>query len=101
MNVGKYIQQALINRNKTEERRLNGDYNACDALMDLDDAIDGANLTEEHRDIIHLLYVEDLTHEDAAGFLGTARLNVTRKNSAIIRLVAAAFAKGNGGDIRC
>jgi RNA polymerase sigma factor (sigma-70 family) len=63
---------ALINR------QYQGDYAAVDILCDLATAINRAGLTDRQRQAIELVYVDDMTQEDAAKALGIRQDTVSR-----------------------
>jgi predicted DNA-binding protein (UPF0251 family) len=73
-------------------RRFNGDYAASDILIDLETAINRAGLTDRQRQALRLVYVDDLTQEDAGIKLG----HLTGKQSSkqtVNRLVNVASVK--------
>ena len=61
---------ALINR------QYAGDYDATVILVDLKKAIEMAGLTERQSEALRLVYVEDLTQEEAGKRMGVNRIVV-------------------------
>jgi DNA-directed RNA polymerase specialized sigma24 family protein len=58
------------------KRRFDGDYAACDILLDLERAIVKANLSNRQRQAVALVYFEGYTQEDAAERLGVSQQRV-------------------------
>jgi peroxiredoxin len=63
---------ALINR------QYQGDYAAVDILVDLMRAIARAGLTDRQRQAIELVFVKDLTQEEAGKWMGATKQTVNR-----------------------
>lgn len=60
------------------QRRFNGDTAASDILIDLETAIERANLTDRQRQALELTFLEDLTQEEAGKRMGVRREAVKR-----------------------
>lgn len=61
-----------------QERRFNGDYAASDILIDLETAISTADLTDRQRQVLRLVYWDDLTQEMVGERLGVRQEAVKR-----------------------
>ena len=59
-----------------EARFARGDYAACTLLLDLDSSIENAGLTDRQRQVIDLIFEQDLTQVDAAKRLGISQQGV-------------------------
>lgn len=56
--------------NELNSHQYIGNYNVTEELADLREAIKLANLTEKQREVIRLVYFEDMRQGDASGVLG-------------------------------
>jgi Protein of unknown function DUF134 len=59
------------------KRKYDGDYAASDVLIDLDTAIERANLTARETEALRYIYREDLTQSEAGVAMGIERTTVT------------------------
>lgn len=59
------------------KRKYDGDYAASDVLIDLDTAIQRANLTARETEALHFIYREDLTQAEAGVAMGIAQRTVS------------------------
>lgn len=72
-----------------ERRFYGGDYDAIDELVDLEQAIELAELTDRQTEVLHLLYVEGLTQSETANLLGlSSQSTVSEHCYAAIRKIA-------------
>ncbi|RWQ72538.1 sigma factor-like helix-turn-helix DNA-binding protein [Bacillus cereus] len=74
-----------------KERRYNGDYDASIVLLDLETAISNADLADRQRQVLRLVYFEDMKQEDIATVIGVSRPMVSLYKRLIVRKVAAVF----------
>ncbi|WP_157349623.1 sigma factor-like helix-turn-helix DNA-binding protein [Bacillus sp. EE-W1] len=76
-----------------QERRFNGDYAACDILIDLETAISNADLTDRQRQVLRLVYFEDMKQTQVAGLVGVTQQMVALYTRLIPQKIAAVFEK--------
>ncbi|HDR8522600.1 sigma factor-like helix-turn-helix DNA-binding protein [Bacillus toyonensis] len=74
-----------------EERRYNGDYDASIVLLDLETAISQADLTDRQRQVLHLVYFEDMKQRDVAISLGITAPTVNLYKRLLAQKIAAVF----------
>lgn len=60
------------------KRKYDGDYAASDVLIDLDTAVERANLTARESEAIRYVYVNDLTQAEAGLAMGVSRERAKR-----------------------
>ncbi|MED1088321.1 sigma factor-like helix-turn-helix DNA-binding protein [Bacillus mycoides] len=73
------------------ERRFNGDYAASDVLMDMETAILNADLTDRQRQVLQLVYFEDMKQRDVAISLGITAPTVNLYKRLLSQKIAAVF----------
>lgn len=79
----------LNNIHRIAERQyLKGDYSATVELIDLERAINKAELTEKQRTALLLVYVEDMGQAEAARKMGVSQQAVSTYISNAVRKVA-------------
>lgn len=59
-----------------EARFARGDYAACTLLLDLESAIENAGLTERQRQVIDLIFEQDMTQVEASKHMGISQQGV-------------------------
>ncbi|HDR7641315.1 RNA polymerase sigma factor [Bacillus wiedmannii] len=74
-----------------QERRYNGDYAASDVLMDVETAISNADLTDRQRQVLRLVYFEDMKQRDVAVSLGITAPTVNLYKRLLAQKIAAVF----------
>lgn len=74
-----------------QERRFNGDYAASDILIDLETAISNADLTDRQRQVLQLVYFEDMKQRDVAISLGITAPSVNLYKRLLAQKIAAVF----------
>ncbi|PFM59513.1 hypothetical protein COJ48_24815 [Bacillus cereus] len=74
-----------------QERRFNGDYAASDVLMDMETAISQADLTDRQRQVLRLVYFEDMKQRDVAISLGITAPTVNLYKRLLAQKIAAVF----------
>lgn len=74
-----------------QERRYNGDYAASDVLMDMETAISQADLTDRQRQVLRLVYFEDMKQRDVAISLGITAPSVNLYKRLLEQKIAAVF----------
>lgn len=74
-----------------QERRFNGDYAASDILIDLETAISKADLTDRQRQVLRLVYFEDMKQRDVAISLGITAPTVNLYKRLLAQKIAAVF----------
>ncbi|QUW39298.1 sigma-70 family RNA polymerase sigma factor [Bacillus cereus] len=74
-----------------QERRFNGDYAACDILIDLETAISQADLTDRQRQVLQLVYFEDMKQRDVAISLSITAPTVNLYKRLLAQKVSAVF----------
>lgn len=88
----KHVQMSLSNLHRLRERRYSrADYGACDVLLDLEKAIDDAELTDKQAEVIRMLYEKDLTQEDAAKAMGMSQKVISMHNKYAIKKIAKEY----------
>lgn len=95
MKTRNYIQYALTNRSKLEERRYYGDYGACDALIDINNALRATPLTEPQREVISYLYDEHMTSAEIAEMKDVDESSISHLNRRAITNIAIAYMQGS------
>lgn len=74
-----------------QERRFNGDYAASDILIDLETAFANADLTDRQRQVLRLVYFEDMKQRDVAISLGITAPTVNLYKRLLAQKIAAVF----------
>ncbi|HFK1717445.1 hypothetical protein COL77_26035 [Bacillus wiedmannii] len=74
-----------------KERRYNGDYAASDVLMDMETAISQADLTDRQRQVLRLVYFEDMKQRDVAISIGITAPTVNLYKRLLAQKIAAVF----------
>lgn len=74
-----------------QERRFNGDYAASDILIDLETAISNADLADRQRQVLRLVYFEDMKQRDVAVSLGITAPTVNLYKRLLAQKIAAVF----------
>ncbi|KEK22487.1 MULTISPECIES: sigma factor-like helix-turn-helix DNA-binding protein [Bacillus cereus group] len=74
-----------------QERRFNGDYAASDVLMDMETAVANADLTDRQRQVLRLVYFEDMKQRDVAISLGITAPTVNLYKRLLAQKIAAVF----------
>lgn len=72
------VRRLLADYHALKQRRYAGDNAASDILIDLQTAIERADLTDRQRQAMRLVYCEDLTQTDAGARMGVRREAVKR-----------------------
>lgn len=91
LDSAKGVRLLLSEYQALKERRYLGDTAASDVLIDLDTAITRAGLTDRQRQVLRLIYVEDLTQESAGERLGIRREAVKRHISVAETKIARVY----------
>lgn len=111
MGVSKYDNEAAVRRIEQEyaldnpksidlllrhlpymqERRFNGDYAASDVLMDMETAISKADLTDRQRQVLRLVYFEDMKQTQVAVEMGITAPTVNLYKRLLAQKIAAVF----------
>lgn len=99
LNTAKGVERLLRDRHKIAARRFVGDYAACDIIIDLNDAIDRADLSRRQTEAITLLYGCGLTQADAATEMDVTRQAVTKFNAEACQKIARVFQDWNYGEV--
>ncbi|MCY8026393.1 DUF134 domain-containing protein [Bacillus sonorensis] len=92
LNDAEGIRALLRDYDKLFQRRFEGDTAASDILLDLEDAIDAAELTALQIEAIRLIYMEDLTQQLAAERMGIERSVVSKHLTAAVNKIAKIYA---------
>lgn len=74
-----------------QERRFNGDYAASDVLMDMETAISKADLTDRQRQVLRLVYFEDMKQTQVAVEMGITAPTVNLYKRLLAQKIAAVF----------
>ncbi|MFL1672178.1 RNA polymerase subunit sigma [Paenibacillus dendritiformis] len=91
LNTAKGVEKLLRDRHKIAARRFTGDYAACDIIIDLNEAIDRANLSRRQTETITYLYGCDLTQAKAAEEMAVTQPAVAKFNAEACRKIARVF----------
>lgn len=75
------------------ERRFSGVYSASDYLIDFDNALKRANLTDKQRQALRLVYVDGLQMEEAAKVLGISKQAVSKNVVKAMQIIAKEMVK--------
>ncbi|HDR5278096.1 TPA: sigma-70 family RNA polymerase sigma factor [Bacillus thuringiensis] len=73
------------------ERRFKGDYAASDVLMDMETAVANADLTDRQRQVLRLVYFEDMKQRDVAISLGITAPTVNLYKRLLAQKIATVF----------
>ncbi|MFS0841226.1 sigma factor-like helix-turn-helix DNA-binding protein [Paenibacillus sp. 1P03SA] len=79
------------------ERITRGDYDAVVMLVDFEQSIKDACLTERQQQVIYYAYERDLPQSEIAGMLGMSQQGVSNHLNAAIRKIAAINEKREEG----
>lgn len=70
-----------------------GDFSAIDILLDLNRAIQEADLTYRQRQSIYYYYVKDMEQKDVAAIMGIDESTETRHRQGALKRIAQVFKK--------
>ncbi|PFS88261.1 sigma factor-like helix-turn-helix DNA-binding protein [Bacillus thuringiensis] len=73
------------------ERRYNGDYDASIVLLDLETAISNADLTDRQRQVLQLVYFEDMKQTQVAVEMDITAPTVNLYKRLLAQKIAAVF----------
>ncbi|GAF23271.1 hypothetical protein JCM19047_3077 [Bacillus sp. JCM 19047] len=76
LSSAKQVQHLLRDIHSLQSRVLHDDFAACDIFIDLQDAIEQADLTKRQRDALYYVYMCDYTQVETAEKMGIAQQNV-------------------------
>lgn len=89
------MQSTLSDIHRLRERRYKyADYGASDTLLDLNEAIKNAELTEKQREVLYLLYERDMTQGEAGKELKIGQDVVSRHSKYAIKKIAREYGGG-------
>lgn len=71
-----------------ESRFLRGDYEASILLLDFYESLEDANLTQRQRQILHLVFEEDLTQQEVAMLLNISQQAVSDHVGTAVKKIA-------------
>ncbi|WP_257131480.1 sigma factor-like helix-turn-helix DNA-binding protein [Bacillus thuringiensis] len=91
MDNQKLIDLLLRHLPYMRERRFNGDYTASDVLMDMETAISQADLTDRLRQVLRLVYLEDMKQTQVAVEMGITAPTVNLYKRLLAQKIAAVF----------
>ena len=74
-----------------QERRFNGDYAASDVLMDMETVISNADLTDRQRQVLRLVYFEDMKQTQVAVEMGITPPTVNLYKRLLAQKIAGVF----------
>ncbi|MDA2638233.1 sigma factor-like helix-turn-helix DNA-binding protein [Bacillus cereus] len=74
-----------------KELRYNGDYDASIVLLDLETAISNADLTDRQRQVLRLVYFEDMKQTQVAVEMGITAPTVNLYKRLLAQKIAAVF----------
>lgn len=81
----------LRDYNALTQRRYAGDYAASDILIDLQHAIERADLTARQRQALTLVFRQDLSQVDTAQQLGVSKQTVNRLVNVALTKIARVY----------
>ena len=89
LDTEKGVLSLLENFHEISQKRFfEGDFDACNLLIDLQIAIEKAGLTRKQKEIIHLLYYKCLTQMEVSEIINASQQAVfDRKQNAIAKIV--------------
>lgn len=87
------VKLLLGDYNALTQRRYDGDYAACDILIDLDTAIERAGLTEKQVQCLRLFYVMQYTQKEIAKMLNVRQTHISRYLTVAATKIARVFEK--------
>lgn len=99
LNTSKGVEKLLRDRHKIAARRFTGDYAACDIIIDLNEAIDRANLSRRQTETITYLYGCDMTQAEAADEMAVTQQAVAKFNAEACRKIARVFRGWDYGEV--
>lgn len=102
-NCAEQVKKLLAQHHALYERKFKGDTDAICILLDLNNAIERAGLTERQREAVFYIYVEDLTQKDAGERMGIRQVTIKEHADGAIdkiaRVYEEAYGLGNSDDI--
>jgi DNA-directed RNA polymerase specialized sigma subunit len=72
-NCAEQVKKLLAQSHALYERKFKGDTDAICILLDLNNAIEHAGLTNRQREALYYVYIEDLTQKDAGERMGVTQ----------------------------
>lgn len=96
----RHVHMTLSDLHRLRERRYSrADYGACDTLIDLERAINNADLTERQYEVLYLMYEKGWTQVEVASEFDIAQQAVSvHKNAAIKKIADSMTGRRGGGD---
>lgn len=91
LNYPENLRLLLADYNALVNRQYAGDYDACVILVDLERALELADLTAKQRQALHLVYVEDLTQEAAGKRIGISQQAIEQHVDKAIEAIAEVY----------
>ena len=87
-----YAKAILQNYMSLRERRFLGDIVAIETLIDLERAIELAELTDRQKEAIQLRYMLDYTQEKCAEILGISRITLLEHERLALEAINEVYA---------
>lgn len=82
------------------ERQYSGNYYDNDDVNDILDAIERAGLTDRQREIIQLIFFEDLTQTAAARQLRISQPTIREHEERAVARITEAYERGNSDEFK-
>lgn len=94
----KRVRRLLTDIHRIEQRQyFKGDYGATEDLVDLECAIEQAELTDKQAESIRLVFVKDLEQAEAAQKMDVSQPNISLHISSAIKKIAKYYETTNEG----
>jgi DNA-directed RNA polymerase specialized sigma24 family protein len=86
-----YVKALLEGYEELQEKKYSGKWHLADEMMDLERAIELADLTDRQREALELVYFMHRLHSEAGDSLGIARQKVGFHLSAAVKKIASIY----------
>lgn len=91
MRTEDIIRAVLLNLDILKEKAYRGDYDALTLLLDLENAITHAGLTDRQQNVVHLTYYKHRKQKETAKELGVTQQTVSSGKRTAIRKIAKVY----------
>lgn len=99
LNDAAGVKKLLRDRHAVSSARYSGDYNAADILLDLNNAINSAGLTDAQTEVVAWLSGADQTQRRTAELMGITQQAVAKTYDAACAKIATVYKRWEYGEV--
>jgi DNA-directed RNA polymerase specialized sigma24 family protein len=86
-----YVKALLDGYEELHEKKYSGKWHLSDEMLDLERAIELADLTDKQREAVQLVYGKHLEQSEAATLLGIGQPRIHNRISAAVKKIARIY----------